>query len=82
MSTEEIISGAEKINVHSAQAIMQARMSRPASLVTPNHPTSGPINPTYKMSSSTIPPTYPIPQPKPETRPTVPGLEISETMAL
>ena len=49
---------------------------------TPNQWASPDTNPMYTSSSSTIPPRYPAPQPMPETRPIVAGVEICTRIEL
>lgn len=62
--------------------IIATRTFQPSSEVTPNQPTSGKMNPTRMIASSTIPPRYPMPQPKPDTLPTFAFVEICRSIEL
>ena len=82
--------GRAKIANHSAETRIASRTSK-APPSAPNGTASSPWlsgspkgwrNSTNRMRSSTIPPTYPMPQPKPETLPIVFGVETCTSIAL
>src|SRR3990170_6490365 len=54
---------------HAATNTLVARTLKPSARVIPNHGVSGCTNPTNAMTMHTSPPTYPTPQPYPDTRP-------------
>ncbi len=67
---------------HAAVTSMDARMSRASAWVTPNSPTSGEMKANSRMSSRAMLPRYPEPQPNPEMRPTVLGVDTRLRSAL
>ena len=69
-------------SIHAAHTTIDTRMCRASSWVTPNSPGSGLMKHTRRTASSTMLPRYPMPQPKPETRPTVDGVAMSLTIEL
>ena len=79
--TENMTGSANAAN-QSAENTATSRMFRPSSLEAPAQSTTGWMNTTRTITRATMPPTYPMAQPKPLTRPTVAGVEICVSMAL
>ena len=67
---------------HRAENTATRRMFRPSSVEAPNHSKLGWTNSWSTTSSATMPPRYPMPQPKPLTLPMFFGVEIWASMAL
>ena len=67
---------------HSAEKIATSRMFRESWVDAPNHSKEGWTKSCSTNNKATIPPRYPIPQPKPLTLPMFLGVETWASMAL
>ena len=67
---------------HRAENTATSRMFRLSAVEAPNHSKLGWTKSWSTISSATMPPRYPMPQPKPLTLPMFRGVEIWASMAL